>query len=136
MAKKYIPILGRGKHATSMRYQVDNIMTRLYLVQENQFQIVDNKYVPSLKRAFKNCSSFRPEELEDLAKKEIEMGLSYTFKSYEIFTKVEKIKDMDYRLSISGVVMSDDGAEKHQLNLLLSYDGSNFVRMVKDLYHD
>lgn len=129
--KKLIPVLGRARHAVSMKYQVDNIMTRLYVVQENQFQIIDKKQVPSLKRAFRDCSVFSPAELADLAYAEIKMALSYTFANFDISTKVERIDKNDYRLEIYGTVSSDDGKETYTINEMLSYNGSSFTRLMK-----
>lgn len=129
-SKKLIPILGRVNHAISMKYQVDNIITRLYIAQENQFQIINKEKVPSLKRAFKDCSSFAPQQLEDLALKEIKMALSYTFDTFDISAKVELIEKNDYRLIISGTVTSDDGKETYSLNHLISFDGSSFTRLL------
>lgn len=135
-SKKLIPVLGRAKHAVSMKYQVDNIITRLYVNQENQFQIINKDNVPSLKRAFRDCSTFTPQQLEDLALKEVKMALSYTFKNFDISTKVELIEKSDYRLIISGTVTSDDGKETYTLNELLSFDGSSFTRLLNILDGD
>lgn len=131
--KNQIPVLGRARHAVSMKYQVDNIMTRLYVVQENQFQIVDKTKVPSLKRAFRDCSVYSPEELADLAYAEIKMAIGYTFDNFDISTRVERIEKNDYRLEIFGTITSNDGKETYPINEMLSFNGSSFTRLTNSI---
>jgi hypothetical protein len=136
MGNRQIPVLGRIRHAVSIKYQVDNILTRLYIVQENQFQIVDNTRVASLKRAFKDCNSLQPEDLADLAYNEITKALYPIFESrVDISTRVEKIKDMDYRLIISGSVYNENG-DRYDIEEMVSYNGSSFRRMVDETNGD